>query len=100
MNFLRRVRKATCLMFALVMIAASPGVLQAYPEGRYCINTQPPLSGVWFHDHDWVEEQCGTPATEAECDDICEACYGPTWECATVDSCYEGDGFTGICMFN
>jgi hypothetical protein len=98
MNYLRRVRNVTCVMFAFVMITVRPSVVQAFPEGRYCINNQPPLVGVWFHDHDWVEEQCAE--AEAACDEMCQQCYGYNYECASVDSCYPGDGFTGICMYN
>ena len=100
MNYLRRVRNVTCVMFAFVMIAAWPGVLQAYPEDRYCTGP-PPLSKVWLHDHDYegVQPEC-LPEDESMCDDICRECYGSEWECHSIESCYPGDGFTGVCMFN
>lgn len=98
MDYLRRVRNVTCVLFAVAVIAAWPDILQAYPEGNYCTTQPVPIQGMWFHDHEWTSEQCAD--AEEVCDDLCRECWGSNWECASVQTCYEGDGVFGYCMFN
>ena len=99
MNHLRRLRNVTCVMFTFVVVLAWPAVSPGGgPEGDYCTGGAPPLSGMWHHDHDWVEEDCAN--AEQVCDDVCSQCYGSNWECYDVQGCSAGDGVWGICMFN